>query len=164
MTQALAIRYGVIVIALAIAVWGVYRFGHDRGVDAMRAHYEPILAEYARKQAAGEAAARQTETARVEAIGAIATDAQNRIETANRDAAAAHNLAVSLRQRADALARRCAPGNPSAPAPSPASPSPGDLLADVLGRADAASGELAAYADRARAAGSACEQAYDALR
>lgn len=38
-----------------------------------------------------------------------------------------------------------------------------DVLADVLGRADARAGELADLADRARAAGIQCEREYDAL-
>jgi hypothetical protein len=37
------------------------------------------------------------------------------------------------------------------------------VLADLLSRADERAGELAAAYDRARAAGLACEQAYDAL-
>jgi hypothetical protein len=37
------------------------------------------------------------------------------------------------------------------------------VLADVLSRIDAAAGELAAYADRSRVAGMACEAAYDSL-
>jgi hypothetical protein len=38
------------------------------------------------------------------------------------------------------------------------------VLADVLGRADDRAGELAAALDASRAAGLACERAYDALR
>ena len=41
--------------------------------------------------------------------------------------------------------------------------SAGDVLSDVLSRADKRAGELAAAYDQSRAAGLACERAYDAL-
>jgi hypothetical protein len=40
----------------------------------------------------------------------------------------------------------------------------GDRLLRVLGELDGAAGALAEHADRARAAGLACERAYEAVR
>lgn len=81
------------------------------------------------------------------------------------DRAAAASSHDSLQQRAAIVAARgCraaadpGPGSASAPTSDPAG-----MLADVLGQLDARAGILADYADRARAAGEACQQSYDSL-
>jgi hypothetical protein len=85
-------------------------------------------------------------------------------ERAHAAAAAAGRAGDGLRRHAAGLARDCqtqpraAPASASAPASAP-----GDLLAELLGRVDAAAGELAEYADRARIAGLACERLHDSL-
>ncbi|MCM1513266.1 MAG: DUF2514 domain-containing protein [Oxalobacter formigenes] len=91
----------------------------------------------------------------------IANEAQKDREKALADARAANDIAVRLRQRIEALARSACP---AAAGSGQTTRSAGILLAELFRRADERAGELAEYADRARIAGQACEQAYDALK
>lgn len=89
-----------------------------------------------------------------------------KLDQARADAAAASTAGDRLRAQFAALAASCRAAVPASPAPAgsaPATPSAGDLLADVQRRIDQAAGELAAHADAARAAGLGCERDYDAL-
>ena len=119
-------------------------------------------------------------------VAFVASEAA-RVEEARREAARKENVdeaqRMVARSRADrvaadgaherlldwaATAGRAADRGQGGRDPVPAQGSPpasgaGLLLADVLGRADARAGVLAAYADEARTAGLACERAYDAL-
>lgn len=91
----------------------------------------------------------------------IATDAAKERDQARADAAVADGAADRLRKQVAALvadARRA-----GASAGSPATGDALDLLADVLGRTDAAAGEFARIADERGIAGQQCERSYDAL-
>ena len=109
-------------------------------------------------------AARNEERRRTDAIEKEATAARLAQSQAANDARAAGDAQRRLRQRIDqvladairsdpTLAERSAPGRAGI-----------DLLAELLGRSIARSGELASIADRARIAGLTCERMYDALR
>ncbi|OJA92156.1 DUF2514 family protein [Burkholderia ubonensis] len=90
----------------------------------------------------------------------IATDAAKKRDQARVDAAAA-SAADGLRRQVAALVagiRRSATSAGGSPAGDAL-----DLLADVLGRADARAGELATIADERGIAGQQCERSYDAL-
>jgi hypothetical protein len=93
-------------------------------------------------------------------------DVQDR-ELAAMRAAADHNgaAAFSLREQNAAAARlwRDALTDPASGSQCPAAADTIGVLADVLARADRRAGELASYADAARAAGLKCERDYDAL-
>lgn len=80
------------------------------------------------------------------------------------DRAAADAAAVGLHAAARAHAgRRACPG--AAPAGgSPTADAPDFLLSELFALADRRAGDLALEADARRAAGIACERAYDALR
>ena len=112
------------------------------------------------------AAKEQFLTATIEANAKEAQRAQSAL-AADRDRARAaeHRLRDQL---ATLVQRYRADGTPSAnPAAAGQQPPAGDaigVLADVLGRADQRAGELADFADRAHAAGLACERDYDAAR
>jgi hypothetical protein len=95
----------------------------------------------------------------------IADEAEARIAAANADRDAAGAAADQLRSRVAAVvaAGRRAACSPAATASSPPAPDALELLADVLRRADARAGELAAFADSAHIAGRICEHAYRAL-
>ena len=77
---------------------------------------------------------------------ARAVDARNRLQRDLADYLTQHRAAAQAR----AAAGQCAPDT-----------GPADLLADMLRRADDRAGELAHFADTARARGLACERAYD---
>ena len=125
--------------------------------DARRQALEHERAIAAKEQfltATLEANAKETQRAKF----AIAADR-------DRARAAEHRLRDQL---ATLVQRYRADGTPSAnPAAAGQQPPAGDaigVLADVLGRADQRAGELADAADRAHAAGLACERDYDAAR
>lgn len=81
------------------------------------------------------------------------------------DRAAADAAAVGLHDAARARAARRCPGAGAAPAGSGATAdTPDFLLSELFALADRRAGELALEADARRAAGLACERAYDALR
>lgn len=81
-------------------------------------------------------------------------------------AAAADAAGGRLRDRAATVAAACRrpAADPAAVAAGPAASSPGDLLADVLGRLDAAGRLVAAYADAAAVNGEQCAADYQTLR
>lgn len=87
-------------------------------------------------------------------------ETQRMLDRAAADAVSAERSRLSVQQRAQRLAASCAPAA-TQPASGAAS-SAGLVLADVLGRADQAAGELAAALDRAHAAGLACEREHRA--
>lgn len=82
------------------------------------------------------------------------------------DKAIADAAAGKLRQRvADLVAHaREAAAHPSAAAASASTDDPIGVLADVLERADARAGSMAAIADARGAAGELCEKLYDSLK
>jgi hypothetical protein len=97
----------------------------------------------------------------------IARDAETQARRHAQAAAAGAIAGNSLRDRAAqfAAAARCPAPEAAAPAGASASaPGPAAVLADVLGRLEAAGRELAAVADARGAAGAACQRAYEALR
>ena len=137
-----------LLLALAAAGWLL------AGVQTWRL---TAAAEREAEQAqAREAAFRAALITQTEAADA----AQQAARRARADSAAAGRAADGLREHVQALAGQCA----AAPADSASGAGPGTVLADMLGRLEAAGRELAAEADRARIAGHLCERAYDALR
>lgn len=121
-----------------------------------------IRADHSEALAAAEQRARQIESGWHAGMLEVQRNAREKLDAVAADAAAAGSAAERLRERVAELSRR--------PAACPAAADGGEaaeaarlVLADVLSRIDAAAGELAAYADRARVAGMACEAAYDSL-
>lgn len=132
---------------------------HGRELQTLRADLEA-------KRADAERQARETEARWRADIDKVASDARNQVQAAQRDAVAAAAVSDSLRERAAQLARACRPA-PATAATAPggqAASNPGDLLADLFARADAAAGELARIADERGAAGAGCERAAGAVR
>ncbi|MBU9649337.1 DUF2514 domain-containing protein [Burkholderia multivorans] len=120
-----------------------------------------MKADAATAQAKAVDAARAEEQRRTAAQSEIAKDANQQRTAALADAFAARAAAGSLQQRVDQLV--AAARHPATSAGSPAAGDALDLLADVLGRADEAAGELAKIADERGIAGQQCERDYDAL-
>ena len=131
-----------------------------------QATIERTRATYA-AEAASAASAALAETDRRLSAQRIATDeAESKAAQARSDALAADVASGRLRQRFAALATTCsrpASDHPAVISERPAAEPPSDLLAELFRRVDERAGELAAYADAARIAGSACVQSYDAL-
>jgi hypothetical protein len=158
---------GVLGLAMASAI----------GVQTLRVH--SAQAELAKAQSARdkqtadrEKVARDAERqARVEERRLAAANLESvneaeRLAARMRDhAAAAAAAGGGMLERARALAARCdrRPEAATTAAASAPATGAGDLFADVLGRMDAHGRQLAAAADQARIAGSACERAYMSL-
>ncbi|AWD90809.1 Rz-like spanin [Burkholderia phage vB_BmuP_KL4] len=142
------------IVALAITAAGCYFKGHHD------ADQSATVADQA-KQIRELKAERDEYQRRTAAQQENANHAAKERDQARADAAAAASAADGLRKQVATLVERA--HHPAAATGSPATSDALDLLADVLGRADEAAGELAEYADRARIAGQQCERDYDAL-
>ena len=118
--------------------------------------------KYAEARAAAERQARSEETRRAAVVEGIRRDAKDQIEQAQADATAAAATADSLRQQLAERTRRATQGAGACPGGSPTTATL-ILYSELLDRADARAGELAAEADRRRVAGLACERQYEAL-
>ena len=157
-----------LLLAGALALIGVkhVQLGNARVATAQAkldlANYKATAAESARLAAR----AALLELVRITNAQRKALDeADRQTLAAQADRATADAAAERVRKQLERIRTAVRRTNPDTAAAS-ASPPAGDpigVLADVLGRADARAGILAAYADRARIAGQACERSYDAL-
>jgi len=129
----------------------------DRAAD--RAHLEAAARDQADRF-------RATEQAWRDAQNENATLARRARDLAAQHADDAVAAAGRLRERAAVVAAACRPTarDPAAVAAGPAASSPGDLLADVLGRLDEAGRLVARFADAASISGEQCAADYEALR
>lgn len=147
--------------AYALAAALLFASGWTAQGWRLNAHIAQMQADSAQELAAAIAQARSEEQRRQTALEIIRDDANKQISTALSDAAAAHTAAIGLREQVNRLAsRKC----PSAAGGGETANDPALLLGELFKRADEVAGELAAYADRARIAGQACEASYGALR
>lgn len=145
--------------------WGAYQ--HGRSVE--RADWEKAWAardaadSAARAQA--EADAREEEQRRQAAQQEARAHAQKEQSAADIDAAGADAAGQRLRDQASQFAATasCSGTDPATVARGQAATRAALVLSDLLSRADARAGELAAAYDRARIAGLACEAAYTGL-
>jgi len=156
-------------LAAAVALAGVKAVQLSEARAALASEQRDRAAEHARmEQAAREQAERfrATEQEWKDAQDENAVVARKARDLATLDAAAADSAAGRLRDRAAALAAGCrGPARSAAAvAAGPAASTPGDLLADVLGRLDEAGRIVARYADSASISGEQCAADYQALR
>ncbi|TNI81199.1 endopeptidase [Aeromonas veronii] len=165
------ILFGIaLMLAIGVCGWWLHHSGYQSGADAKELEWSSKWNKQAEQQATAKAKAtmeaREEELRRQASIDKVRDDAEKQIARAESDALAASDAADGVLEQAKRLAARAGncPSNPSATKPGAPAEEPGVVLADVLGRADARAGELAAAYDRSRAAGLACERAYDALR
>lgn len=158
---------GVLLLVL-LGAWGGYAW-RDNAANAELAECKRLHAadrEAAATAArAAEAAYRTTEARRAQALQEITDAAHLDATTARADADRVRAALERLRRH---LATAPADGGGAAAYPTLAAGSPPavttpDLPADLLGRLGGAAGELAAYADAARTAGTACERAYQSV-
>lgn len=157
-------------LAIGLCGWWLHHSGYQSGADAKElewsARWDKQAEQQATAKAKAELEAREEERRRQSSIDKVRDDAEKQIARAESDALAARDAADGVLEQAKRLAARAGkcPSNPSATQSGAPAAEPSVVLADVLGRADARAGELAAAYDRSRAAGLACERAYDALR
>lgn len=161
-----AIPYMLAIAGVLACLWWAYSHGVSVTTTEWQGKWDKQARELAEAKAKAIELVREEEQRRQTAIDEVRQHAEQQIARAEADAAAADAAADSMRGTADRLAARAGkcPSNSAAAQPGKAAAEPSVVLADVLGRADARAGELAAAYDRSRAAGLACERAYDALR
>ncbi|SMG00320.1 DUF2514 family protein [Burkholderia singularis] len=143
-----------VIVAAAMGSATGYFKGHTDGARVTAAAAQ-------KSQLDAVTAARAEEQRRTAAQQEIAEDAAKQRDQARADAVAAASAADSLRKQVAVLVastRHSASAAGSAPTDDAL-----DLLADVLGRADARAGDLAKIADERGIAGRQCERDYDAL-
>lgn len=160
------VLYAALVSALLLAWVQTHRLIAERAAHAdTRTQHAEMLA--ASERAAREAveAARAEEQRRTDEVQKAADEALEALERARADAAAASTAGQRLRDRIAAITAGCraAPGHPSPASGGPPADATADLLANVQRRLDEAADGVAGFADRAHAAGRACERGYDAL-
>ena len=154
------IAAGAAVLALmALSAAGAWQWQGNR----YQARISKLEAGYAESARKAEARARSEEQRRQTAIEGIRRDAQEQIAAVAADAAAADDAASRLRARVAKLSRRPASCAGTADGGDAADPAR-DLLAVMLSRLDEASGGIAEFADRSRAAGLTCQVSYDAVK
>ncbi len=151
-------------LALAYGAGRWQQYTHDNAAYQAKSTAAALDASRAQIKAIDDA--RTEEQRRTIEQARIANEATQQAKTARADAAAAGDAADKLRKRvADLVAASRAAGNPATAGAGEGKPGgdPLDVLVDVLGRSDQASGQLAGYADQLKSSGLACERSYDAL-
>lgn len=147
--------------ALAAALaWGGWKgWQHQR----VRAQFDSAKAEAATDRADAVAKTAAENNRRLLAVQESSDAAHLQAQRDRVARAAAERAHTGLLERIAALQAGSRPSDPTAAGQCQAATAAVDVLADVLRRADARAGELAAVADAAITAGQACENAYDSL-
>jgi hypothetical protein len=160
-----AIPYLLAFAGALACLWWAYSHGVSVTTTEWQGKWDKQALELSEAKTKAVILVREEEQRRQSSINKVREDAEKQIALAERDALAASDAAAGVLEQAKRLAARAGkcPGNPSTTKPGTPATEPGMVLADVLGRADARAGDLAAAYDRSRAAGLACERAYDAL-
>jgi uncharacterized protein YyaL (SSP411 family) len=155
----------VLAVVLGLALAGGWAW-HQHQVKRLEAGLAQAQISAKSWQAAAEQEAQaRAQEARVRDKQQEALNAAHKsLQRAQADAAGARSAVDRLRQRAEELAARGPATDSCVAAGSSSTPTPGDLLADVLARAAEHARQLAEYADSASIAGRLCEQSYDALK
>jgi len=160
-----ALPYLLAIAGVLACLWWAYSHGVSVTTTEWQGKWDKQARELAEAKTKALELVHEEEQRRQRAIDEVRQHAEQQIARAEADAAAADAAADSMRDTAERLAARagkCPSNSATAQSGAPAA-EPSVVLADVLGRADARAGELAAAYDRSRAAGLACERAYDAL-
>lgn len=148
--------------------WAGYAW-RDRGAKADLAECQRVHAE---ALAISLRTAQQAEASYRAKEAATAAEHQRIAHVAQTETAQARADADRFRAALDRLRKQAAaapPGGGAAPADSSDAPgsqtarAPGDLPPELLFRALEAAGDIAAYADHSRIAGSSCQRRYEAL-
>ena len=163
LTPVLGILRGVPILAwvvVACLAWGGYQRHNARAQErAKNAGIQQVAAEEAKALRASIAESER----RAQAHQEIASAAQAKIADLERSRAAVRAVSTRVRTAAVAVAASAAASNSAPAGGCQASDAAAGVLAELLGRAADRAALLANLADRSRAAGQACEAAYNAL-
>ncbi|QCT20824.1 DUF2514 family protein [Jejubacter calystegiae] len=159
----------VALVLLLVACWSVWRSGYHAADSEWSQRWterDAADAADARALAQQQAAARAEEQRRQSAITRITQNAQQQISAARADAVSARAASDRLQRTIDQLRHgdNRTSGNSDTTSGGQATARQCSVLADVLSESVERNRQLAAEADRSRAAGQACERIYDAVR
>lgn len=162
--KAAAWAVGIVVAALLAAlVWQTLQLEAERGAHQKTiAGHATQVAEMERLARQAVTEARAEEQRRAAALEVAINETEDQLARARADNDAARDAGERLRNQIAAITARCraaTTGTGTAQA-GPATGTTADLLADVQRRLDEAADGIAGFADRAHAAGSACERIY----
>lgn len=147
-------------VVVACLAWGGYQRHNAKAQErAKNAIIQQVAAEEAKALRASIAESER----RAKAHQEIASAAQAKIADLERSHAAVRAVSTRVRTAAVAVAASAAASNSAAAGGCQASDAAAGVLAELLGRAADRAEILANLADRSRAAGQACEAAYNAL-
>lgn len=159
-------KYAIGAALTIIVLLGSYKLGYE----SAETKWELLWSEQSKAQsdakAEAEKAMRDRETYWQDKLKEVDQNAQATIVSLQASVISANASSDQLREQTKRLAKRASRTCTSATvnADSKAAESAAMVLADVLGRIDKRAGELAEAYDRARVAGLACEQSYEALK
>lgn len=144
-----------------------WQVGESEANQSWQLRWETQATELAMKQYDAIAKARAEDTRRINQLEEIVHEYDEQIKNVSAAAVAADVVAGRMHEQASKLASRgsACPHSATTTDRSAAGRATDTIvLAELFKRSDAVAGELAAAYDRARAAGLACERAYDSLR
>jgi hypothetical protein len=150
-------------IGAAIAAAVVFAAGYRTGASHAQAELDALRAAYTQAALRAEQDARETEARHARAMDELARAARDQARAVAAARQRADAAAVRLRDAATRAGAECAATPAAAADGGTPAVGPGLVLSDLLGRCGARLVELGDYADRAAAAGAACERAYDAV-
>lgn len=156
----------VVALVVLLAMQTVRLADERTSHQTTKTNYANLVASAERKTREAVEAARAEEQRRTTAVQEIANETQAKLDAAIADADAAADAGQRLRERIaqlTAAGASCAASRPGAAGTGKATAATYDLLADVQRRIDEAQNAIARFADRSHAAGTACQQSYDAL-
>lgn len=160
----------VMVLAIVMSVC-IYLFGYHTGSNSTEAKWQADwnaqVQELTKEKLLAEQKARSIELQHQLTIDKVRYEHKQQMAIAVADANAADDMHGRVHGKARGLAESAGscPTDPGATIRSQAARATNAVvLADLFERADRVAGQLAAAHDQARAAGLACEHAYDAIR
>ncbi|MGL4270210.1 MAG: DUF2514 family protein [Plesiomonas sp.] len=164
-------RRALFAITIAVvALWLFSEWRYSAGEAAMNGVWQSRWiardAADAEERQLRQEAVRTEEQRRADAVAAQEKEANDELEKAKRDAAAATAESRGLQQQLKTLRAKLASGGTCAiPGASGAGKAAAAItvLSELLSDADGVAGAMAEEADRARIAGSACERMYDGI-
>ncbi|HCN72071.1 MAG TPA: hypothetical protein DIS96_10265 [Pusillimonas sp.] len=140
-----------------VAAWVVQGWRYDVKISRIETAQATALAD-------AQANARKIEQASAAAIEEVAKNADEKIAAATADADAARDSAGRLRAELARLRRSSEAAAIASPGEAESGIDTIGVLIDVLEGMERNGREVAAYADRLKVAGLACERAYDSVR
>lgn len=152
-------------MASALAAWTIQGWRMADQLAAAEVRHTQVVLDLERAAREAEANARAEEQRRAEEAQKAIDEANETVARARADADSAVTAGERLRAQIAALTSSCraAAGNPGSADSGPPADATADLLADVQRRLDEATERIAGFADRAHAAGTACERIHDGL-